>query len=253
MKLKRTRVILGANCYCDAESTLELASVLAQQVGAELRGLLVHETSVLYSVNQLQARTVSYSGLRSATVTADTLLKAYQSDARHFKRHLSNAAKASALESSFEEIEGSLTDVLRTQAGNGDIIVLGYKTMFDQDGPVVLIMGDQSDLPEFAINLTRKLRKQLHILLSDPRNKDIVATEAAKLGTTAIVRAYDTSNALIASLERTAATAVVLADYSPGSPMIARLLEAARCPLIVQTDTGVSDAQLRAGSPRRGT
>lgn len=237
MSLKRTRVILGANCYSDAESTLELASVLAQQVGAELRGLLIHETSVLFSENQLQARIVSYSGMSSAMVTAGALMKAYHADARHFERHLSSAAKASALESSFDEIEGCLTDVLRTQAHSGDIIVFGYKPIFHQNGPVVLVLGDKTELPKFAVNLTRKLHKQLHILLSGSRIGDVVGAEAEKLGMAATIKAYETSNELVADLERMTPTAVVLADHSAGEPAVARMLEAARCPVILQTET----------------
>lgn len=229
------RVILGASCYSDAEAALALALELARQLGAELHGVFVRETSVL-AAGYAHSRVVSYSGRRETGLTAGALARAFQADARRFEGLLARRAKAAALVSSFREAEGHLQEELRRSAEAGDIIISGFKPILRATGCVALILTEGQAVPGFALRLARTVRKPLVALVAcaPEAQPGPAAAPAGPLGDVAETRRCAQPEVLLRQLEYMSPAAVIVAAPLAGLPPLARIQEAARCPLVIR-------------------
>lgn len=232
---RRVRVVLGATCYADAEGALTIAAELARQVGAELHGLLVQDEAILTAAGRPRALVVSYSGGQATGVTADAMLRAFQADARRFESELTGLAKTAAIAAEFRATGGRLAEVVLQSAGSGDVAIFGFRRAMRDSGSVVLILGGQGEPPEFAAPLAQGLRKRLIVLTGAPRRKEIAKYFARRPGPAPELRVCDDPDALLRRLETLSPAAVIVAADRAELPAPARLVNAARCPVILAT------------------
>ncbi|MCB4456869.1 hypothetical protein [Leisingera sp. McT4-56] len=228
----RARVILGASCYPDAEAALVLAMELARQLGAELQAVFVRETAVL-AAGYAHSRVVSYSGQRETGLTGAALAKAFQADARRFKGLLSARAAAAALQSSFQEAEGHVQEELRRVSQAGDILVLGFKPILRSAGCIAVILAEGQGVPDYALRLARKTGKPLVALVACAAGAEPPPAGQWEGGVE--TRFCALPEALLRQLEQMNPAAVIVAAPLADLPPAARLQDAARCPLILQT------------------
>lgn len=232
----RHRVILGASCYPDAEAALALALELARQMGAELHGVFVRETAVLAAAYS-HSRVVTYSGQRESGLTAAAIAKAFRADARRFEGLLARRAKAAALVSSFREAEGHVQEELRRSAEAGDIIISGFKPILRAAGCIALILAEGQGVPGFALWLARKTGKPLVALIAcaPGAGPGTAPGSAEQPGDVAETRFCTLPDVLLRQLEHMSPAAVIVAAPLAGLPPPARIQEAARCPLVIQS------------------
>jgi len=210
------RVILCATCYLDAEAAMSLATELAGQTGAALHGMLVHDTATLSASFGMASAVVSYSGVRATGVTMEDMLGAFRADARRFRDRLQRLARDASLSAAFQEAEGPLTAAVQATATPGDVIVFGFKPLALGAHDLVLVLEDNGTVPEFAQNLARKLNKQLVVMpLTGQMQQD-----------------------MLDRLDRMAPAAVILVSANPDLRSLTRIIETARCPVIVSQPRG---------------
>jgi len=203
---RRTRVVLGATCFIDAEAALGLATELARQTGAELHGVLVRETAALAATTGRSGTVITYSGTRETGISAEAMVRAFRADARRFQERLSRAARAAALHAAFQQAEGPLPEAVRADARAGDIIVLGIRRVLRAGSDIVVVAPEGASVPAFAEALAQRLGR--HLLRLPPGD-------------------------LLARLDRMSPTAVILSGPQSELPALAKIVQTARCPVIV--------------------
>ncbi|MFW8595070.1 hypothetical protein [Cribrihabitans neustonicus] len=232
----RTRVILGASCYPDAEAALQLAMELAGHLGAELQGVFVRETALL-AATYSYARVVTYSGQQETGLSAGAMARALQADSRRFQGLLARRARAAALPSSFLEAEGHLQDALRRAARAGDLLVFGFKPMLRAAGCLALILAEGQGVPDYAARLARRTGKPLVALIActGPAGAQGTGPQDAS-GSPIETRRCTPPETLLRHLEHMSPAAVIVAAPPAGLPSAARIQEAARCPVVIRCE-----------------
>lgn len=216
----RRRVVLGATCFADAEGGLHIAVELARHAGAELHGLLVREEASLSAVRVFRARAVSFTGEPAAEVTETALLRAYRADARRFAERLGGAARLARVAAEFQATEGRLWDAVQKAAGPGGVAVFGYRRAVGDSGSVVLVLGQGRAVPAFAAPLAAGMKKHL-VILSEGAQPARAAGEV-----------YHGPDELLQRLGALSPAAVIVAADPATLPPAARVVEAARCPVV---------------------
>lgn len=216
----RRRVVLGATCFADAEGGLHIAVELARHAGAELHGLLVREEASLSAVRVFRARTISFTGEPASEVTETALLRAYRADARCFAERLGGAARLARVAAEFQATEGRLWDAVQKAAGPGGLAVFGYRRAVGDSGSVVLVLGQGRDVPGFAASLAAGMKKHL-VILSEGAQPARAAGEV-----------YHGPDELLQRLGALSPAAVIVAADPATLPPAARVVEAARCPVV---------------------
>lgn len=208
---QHNRVILCATCYLDAEAAMNLATELAHQIGAELQGVMVRDRDSLAASGGRVSAVVSYSGVRATRVTMEDMLNAFRADARRFRDQFLRQAQDAMLSAAFQEAEGRLTEVVQSTARSGDLVVLGVKPLTQGGHDLVVVLEEGGTVPEFAKGLAHKLNKHLVAMsLSQQEQSDPLDR-----------------------LDRMSPAAVILADANSDLPSLTRIIDAARCPVIV--------------------
>ena len=234
---RRAHVILGATCYADAEASLRVAVVLARQIGGEIHGCLVTDEAILASVAHPRARAVAYSGHSLTKVTSKTMHAAFRSDARLFKDRLLRAARQASLDSKFSEASGRLTGVLQDKAKAGDLIVFGFRRAIRDGDRVVLVAGDtppDTDLLNLGVQLSATLGKRLTLFTVPEFTAEITSRLSELAVTTYDLLPFTGNEELLVELDRMSPSAVVLGLGASDHPSVMRLVDAARCPVIVR-------------------
>lgn len=234
------RVLLGATCYTDAEGTMQIAVLAAREIGAELHGLLVVDESILAAASAPRARSVGFSGARIAQISAEQMQAAFRADARRFREQLLRTARGASLGAGFRQERGRLAAVLEQGAGAGDLIVYGFRRA-PRDSDCVILIASATDpaprLTALAAHLSEGLGKPL-IVLVPAQTAEVRPAPLAGLAGVDVI-AFDTPEALLARLERCRPAVVVASGPYAALPPVARLLDAARCPLILEPDTAL--------------
>ena len=232
----RARVILGATCFADAEASLQIAVVLAKQINGELYGVLVTDDAILASVSTPHARTVSYSGRSLPNVTEKSMHAAFSADARLFEKRLVGAAQSASLVSGFSEARGRLTGVLSEDAAAGDLVVFGFRRIVADGDRVVLVFGGtppDPDLLNLGAHLSKTLRKPLTVFAAPEFETDITARLSELSVTTCDLQPFTGVGTLLIQLEMMTPAAVVVGFDISGFSSVMRLIDAARCPVVV--------------------
>lgn len=234
-----TRVILGATCYADAEGGLQIAVALAQQVRADLHGYLVADDEIMASVASPKARIVTYAGARAETVTSRSMHAAFHSDARLFQDRLAKAARLASLRMRFNEARGRLANLLSENASGGDLLVFGFRQVSrpSRRHDVVIIFGSGEPDPQLltlGVELAGAQNVRL-TLFADPAWHEGLRADVKALGLFRFeMIAVKTRADVLTRLETLSPTVVFAADSQADEPEIRRLIDAARCPVVVR-------------------
>lgn len=214
----RRRVLIVASGYADAAPAISLAGALAALSRAALLGVLAREPLVELAEG---APVLSAAGGGSRALTREALEHAWAADARAFQKRLSEAALAGGLGWEFRSDPGVSAELALRLRRPGDMVMLGYRRLYQRHGPVVVLGGQsaggsEADAGEkLAQGLARALRLRAMTLAWPARGADLGAHEAQLL-------------------EELSASLLVLSPRAGLAPQrLAALLEAARCPVLI--------------------
>ena len=210
MTTQRSRVLLCATCYPDAEAAMTMATELARQIGADLHGVLVRDNKAFLTTEGVVSAVVYYSGAQATGVRTEDMARAFRADARRFRDQLLRKARDATIWADFQETEGRISEAMKAASESGDVVVFGIKPILRRGNDLVVVLEEGDDLPEFVERLANRMGKHLTIL----------SVQAEQ-------------NELLSQLDRMSPAAVILARESAELPSIARIAEVARCPVIV--------------------
>ncbi|RKT28247.1 hypothetical protein BXY70_3607 [Roseovarius halotolerans] len=229
---RRARVILGATCYLDAEGAIRVAVEIARQIGADLHGVLVADEAIMAAASTPRARCIGFGGAQVIEVTAARMEAAFRADARRFEQQLQRAAQAASLATAFRQMQGRLATALDQGAGTGDVLIYGFSRDPGSTDCVALVVGAAPPAPRFAA---------LAAQLSQKTGKPLLIFAPPGIGGPDVITC-DSPEALLARLERHRPAAVIGAAPRADLPLVARLLDAARCPLILPATSPEGDS-----------
>lgn len=205
-EIVRTRIAIVAGCYADAEPAIGLALRLAPELQGNLVGVLARDPLALAAAGSA----VLAGRHQTGALSTEALRSAYDSDARAFSARLSRLARATSLAVEFRSTEGHVAQLACELRTGGHIVLVGYRRMMRLRGPVLLVGdGAGSRAAGFAARLARAL---------GVRTETLAETD-------------------IATIDRTSASALVLAAESQlAAEELSALIEAARCPVILVSE-----------------
>ena len=229
------RVILAASCYTDAQAALDLATLLARQMGRELVGLLVEEQAVHFHASMPFARTVATPGTTREEITAKKMQDAFARDAREFEARLRMLGEQENLSWSFRTMHGKLRIKGESEATAEDFLILGGHLSRSHKSAILVVFGPHAD-PALV---------DLSTQIASDTDHPIIALVAADETTGAIQEpnfppalhtktlAYGDNDALFRLVGRTGAAALIISAECRQRCDLERLIEAARCPVII--------------------
>lgn len=224
----RLRILVGAGSFVDAEQALRIIARLPADTLAGLGGILVEEVDTLVACQIPHQRVVLPDGttrLAPDLSQVRTLLKA---DARAFRKSLENTAKPDRADWVFAQDKGDLVGAALRAAQGWDVLIFGYRQVHKVTGKVVTISGSGAASPEIDA-AADSLKRQF---VTDRIDMSVSAAPNPRADT----QRFSSFDECLRTLARTNALAV-LVDLSQGPVKnhedLARLLEAARCPLFV--------------------
>ncbi|ALG91056.1 MULTISPECIES: hypothetical protein [Actibacterium] len=220
------RIILGATSFADAEGAIGFAVGLARQTERELVGLLIEEEAILSCAAGRGAQAVG-----AAPLSLERMLAAYRRDAEAFQARL---AQSGALRWSFSRRRGQVLPLLSEIAGQGDLILLGHRRAPLRSGDVVFIPGGAADDAALglAVQAARDIGRPITVLAPRALHAGIAAA-AARLGAGAVsMRDAADPGAVMAHLGRASVSVVFLGQAGLDPATLARLVDAARAPVV---------------------
>jgi len=227
------RVLVGAGSFADAETALRIARHLVARGAGSLGGLLVEEEALAALCSLPHQRVISMTGAILAAPTPARMRAIINADARAFRQMLEDLSAPSGSGSSFEVETGDLVVTTIASAQGWDVLVLGHSEVHRRAGRVIHLTGPDGNKEgpgEMAEGLARVLNTGLDIYRVSPDHTDTRMTSSGRSFR------FDTLETALAGLARTNTQAVVtdLASGPVRSPAeLRRLLEAARCPVVV--------------------
>lgn len=225
------RVVLGATCFADAESSLEIALGIAVETGGELHGLLIEEETILVFSGNPAARTISPRGETRGSPGLGRMQAAFRQDASRFEESLSRAAADRAVRWRFSHRPGRLTAVLSEETSAGDLVLLSGEPLQREPGEIVLLAGNGWDGALFAVaaGLARTYHSRLRILRPAQ-----AAPVPRDLPVPVLVEDLSGPGELAARLSRLGASSLLVADLADAAPVLGRFLEHARFPRLLR-------------------
>ncbi len=241
---KSHRIVIGATCYADASSVIDIGCFLAESTKGELQAILIEEDAV-YSLSARPSARVTPVGGLSLPVTPEAMIDAFKRDAAAYEKALRESAAKRAIRWSFEKRRGEFPVVLNHDLSTGDLIVFGYQVLGRGPGEI-LVVDYANDLDvslvELASNVAREMRRPLHVvLLRKSPDAAIKVSEHSRsrmerLATNlTILDQQDNLAVLLDSIRRGRVATVMISAELARDIGIGQLLDAARCPLIVYT------------------
>lgn len=227
------RVLVGAGSYADAVTAMRIIAWLPDFFSAGLGGVLVEDPDMLAICQIPDQRIVLLSGTTTLAPDSSKVRAQLKSDARAFQRSLADTADPRGTGWAFEQHKGDLISTTLRVAEGWDVLILGYRQLHRVPGKVVLLQktGAANDEMDEA---SRRLCQHLsagRIAFSIKTN-----VEEADYPISPDTVQFDTLDECVRALTRTNAHAV-LVDLKRGpirnQTELSRLLEAARCPVIV--------------------
>ena len=229
------RVVLGATCFADAEAALGLALGLAAQTGAELRGLMIEEETIIAYAGHRRARALDLAGRSTGGLSVERMVAAFRQDTRRLEQSLAEAARKRPIRWSVTLERGRMAAVLSGAAGIGDLILIGYRPARPATGGLVLVLGedDGRGIIGLAGRIAGATEQDMHVLVPPARRAEIAETLRQAGLHRAVVESYADAAALHKRLGRMSPAVVVMAPGAGGAEAAARLVEIARAPLIL--------------------
>ncbi|WP_299567722.1 hypothetical protein [uncultured Sulfitobacter sp.] len=237
------RILVGAGSFADAAAALRLVERLPSRFRKGLGGVLVEEVATLATCQMPHQRIVMLSGATIIPPGLDQLRTLMKADARAFRKSLARAAFPVGADCVLAQDKGELVGTALRAAASWDILVIGYRQVHKIPGKIVVLeMVDQSSqtMKDVSEALSHQLSTNRVVFSVGSRAEDKVDPPSA--GEVRFARFEDA----LAALTRTHAQAVLI-DLSDGPVRtrgdLARLVEAARCPVLV-FGTSAADARL---------
>ncbi|MEH6647607.1 hypothetical protein [Sulfitobacter sp.] len=226
------RILVGAGCFVDAAAALRIVARLPGGFLAGLGGILVDEIDTLATCQIPRQRIVSASGVTAIAPSLSQVRALLKADARAFQKSLARAADPAGAGWVFAQDKGELVSTALRAATGWDILVIGYREVHQIPGKIVVLdtAGPQRDaLTEVSDCLSKHLSADRIVFSVAAEGNGKTARPSERV-------AFETLDQALKALACTNAQ-VVLVDLAHGPVHnlvdLARLLEVARCPLIV--------------------
>lgn len=241
---KSHRIVIGATCYADATSVIDIACFLAESTKGELQAILIEEDSV-YSLSSRPSTRVTPVGGLSRPVTPEAMIDAFKRDAAAYEKAIREGAAKRAVRWSFEKRRGEFPVILSHDLSTGDLIVLGYQVLGRGPGEILVVdYANDMDvsLVELAAGVAQELRRPLHVvLLRKSPDAAIKVSEHSRsrmerLATNlTILDQQDNLAVLLDTIRRGRIATVMISVELARDIGFSQLMDAARCPVIVYT------------------
>lgn len=241
---KPHRIVVGATCYADASSVIEIGCFLAENTKGELQAILIEEDAV-YGLSALPSARVTPVGGLTRPVTPEAMIAAFKRDATAYEKAIREGAAKRAIRWSFEKRRGEFPVVLSHDLSTGDLIIFGYQVL--RRGPGELMVVDYANdmdvsLVELASEVAQEMQRPLHVVLlrNSPEAAILVSEHSRsrmqRLATNlTIMDKQENIETLLDTIRRGRVATVVISATLARDIGIERLLDAARCPVIVYT------------------
>lgn len=234
------RILVGAGCFADAAAALRIVARLPGGLLAGLGGVLVEESDMLATCQIPRQRVVSASGITAMAPSLSQVRALLKADARAFRKSLAHTADPAGAGWVFAQDKGDLVSTALRAATGWDVLVIGYRQVHRIPGKIVVL--ESARVPRDAVTaVSDRLAKHL--------SADRVVFSVKSEGTTMTdvqppdMFQFETLDQALKALTRTNAEAV-LVDLAQGPVYnladLARLLEVARCPLVVFGTSGMN-------------
>lgn len=241
---KSRRIVIGATCYADATSVIEIGCYLAESTKGELQAILIEEDAVHNLSARPSTRVTPVGGL-SRPVTPEAMVEAFKRDAAAYEKAIRERVAKRAIRWSFEKRRGEFPVVLNHDLSTGDLIVFGYQVLRRGVGELLVVdYANDMDvsLVELAANVAQEMHRPLHVvLLRKSPEAAIKVSEHSRsrmerLATNlTIMDKEDNIETLLEAIRRGRVATVMISAELARDIGVGRLLDAARCPVIVYT------------------
>ena len=234
------RILVGAGCFVDAAAALRIVARLPDGSLAGLGGVLVEESDMLATCQIPRQRVVSASGVTATAPSLAQVRALLKADAKAFQQSLARTADPTGAGWVFAQDSGELVGTALRAAKDWDVLVIGHRKVHRIPGKIVSLESPHT-LPDAVSEVSDRLAKRLsadRIVFSvEPAGGEMTAPQSSDRFR------FETLDRAIEALARMNAQAVLL-DLARGpvrTPAdLARLLEAARCPLVVFGASGMN-------------
>lgn len=229
MVQSKTRVLVGAGSFADAAAALRIAARLAENMMADLGGLLIEDTALTEAYRLPNQRVISASGAIYMAPSPTQVRSLLSADAQAFRKMLADIASHPSTQWVFEQQSGDLVECSINVGQAWDVVIVGHRDMHPLRGDVIFL-GTPPSNGDGAFDLAGTLAQKLDTKLV------VFAVGDGAVSHSANGFRFDTLEAALAQLTRTNAQAVVI-DLARG-PVRTRadlraLMDVARCPVVV--------------------
>ncbi len=234
------RILVGASCFADAAAALRIVARLPGGFLAGLGGVLVEESDMLATCQIPRQRVVSASGATTMAPSLSQVRALLKADARAFQQSLARTADPTGADWVFAQDKGELVGTALRAATGWDILVIGYRQVHQIPGKIVVLESahsPQDALAEVSDRLSKHLSADRIVFSVDTEGDKMTAIQPSD------TFQFESLDQALKALTRTNAQAVLI-DLAHG-PIhhlvdLARLLEFARCPLVVFGTSGMN-------------
>ncbi|AXI49138.1 hypothetical protein C1J03_23790 (plasmid) [Sulfitobacter sp. SK012] len=234
------RILVGAGCFIDAAAALRIVARLPGGFLAGLGGVLVEESDMLATCQIPRQLVVSASGATAMAPSLSQVRALLKSDARAFQKSLARTADPTGAGWVFAQDKGELVGTALRAAAGWDVLVIGYRQVHQIPGKIVILESASS--PRDAVTavsdrVAKNLSADRVVFSVDHEGDKITAVQPSD------TFQFKSLDQALKALTRTNAQAV-LVDLENGPVHkladLARLLEVARCPLVVFGTSGLN-------------
>ncbi len=155
---ERSEVILCGTCFADVTSAISIAVRMADEIGGDLRAVLMEDQSVIEYAQLPIARAVLQSGKESLSVTSDAMREAFQEDARRIEFTLQQTSRQYSLMCRFEQLTGQMGSMTEQLVEAGDVLMFAHQTFGLQRG-ATLVIEDLHRFDESVRNLAEAVAR----------------------------------------------------------------------------------------------
>ncbi len=215
-KQKGKRLLIGAESFADAKPALRIAEALLNHGVSDIGGRFVENLRNTETWPAHAQCVVTSGGALSDAPTEAQQKQQFERDAKAFREDLARIASASKIDWRFDREEGDPVRQLVLAARDWDMLVIGHRRLSRQTGCILSIQTEGS-----GADRNRSLTDEL---------------SRAFRARTMVIPGQQPEAALLTSINRVCARVVVVdagAEPMQEASQVQRLLEAARCPVLI--------------------
>jgi hypothetical protein len=233
------RILVGAGSFVDAAAALRIVARLPVGFLAGIGGILVEDIDTLATCQIPRQRIVSASGVMARAPSLSQVRALLKADARAFQQSLARTADPTGVGWVFAQDKGQLVSTALRAAAGWDVLLIGYRKVHQMPGKIVVLESaspPRDAVAEVADRLSKHLSADRIVFSVGTKGERNTSGPPDRLP-------FETLDDALKALTHTNAQAV-LVDLAHGpvhNPSdLARLLEVARCPLIVFGMSGMN-------------